>query len=112
MKRRRSSRKRVQALPAGGWTVSELKFLLKPSGSFCGDVEAKNSGGSCGSLLFAPSSSTAADVVVVVKFGVHVEELYVVERKSVIRFVNNRSEMKSNLVVRVFGLELVLEPML
>jgi hypothetical protein len=75
-------------------------------------VEAKNSGGS---LLFAPSSSTAAaDVVVavVVKFGVHVEELYVVERKSVIRFVNNRSEMKSNLVVRVFGLELVLEPML
>jgi hypothetical protein len=26
--------------------------------------------------------------------------------------VNNRSEMKSNLVVRVFGLELVLEPML
>jgi hypothetical protein len=51
-------------------------------------------------------------VVVVVKFGVHVEELYVVERKSVIRFVNNRSEMKSNLVVRVFGLELVLEPML
>jgi hypothetical protein len=84
----------VQALPAGGWTVSELKFLLKPSGSFCGDVEAKNSGGSLlfppssstaadvveaknsgGSLLFPPSSSTAADVVVVVKFGVHVEEL-------------------------------------
>ncbi|MCI67595.1 hypothetical protein A2U01_0088854, partial [Trifolium medium] len=50
----------------------ELKFLLKPSGSFCGDVEAKNSGGS---LLLPPSSSTAEAVVVVVKFGVHVEEL-------------------------------------
>jgi len=34
------------------------------------------------------------------------------ERKSVMRFVNKRREMKSNLVVRVFGLGLILEPML
>jgi hypothetical protein len=35
-----------------------------------------------------------------------------VVEKSVIRFVNKRSEMKSKLVVRVFGLELVFELML
>jgi hypothetical protein len=34
-----------------------------------------------------------------------------VVEKSVIRFVNKRSEMKSKLVIRDFGLELVLELM-
>jgi hypothetical protein len=34
------------------------------------------------------------------------------ERKSVMRFVNKRREMKSKLAVRVFGLGLILEPML
>lgn len=71
MKLRISSGNRVHALPAGGWTVSELKFRLKPSGSFCGDVEAKNSGGR---LLSPALSSAAVAVAVVVKFGVHVEE--------------------------------------
>lgn len=58
----------MQALPKGGLTVSELKLRLKPSGSFCGAVEAKNSSGRL------PSSTSMAVVVVVVKFGVHVEE--------------------------------------
>jgi len=71
MKLRISSGNRVHALPAGGWTVSELKFRLKPSGSFCGDVEAKNSSGRLPSPVL---SSTVVATVVVVKFGVQVEE--------------------------------------